>query len=118
MAPSILCGFQQNESARSAPRMEGRCAADSRAPPPHAPSMCIQSPCRAQTSATSSNRSYPPRTVVPAVAPTKKGTRPSAAASTMAASRASVRMAPDASVGMPTRLSVPRPMSMADFLYE
>jgi len=69
------------------------------AAPPHAPSTCIQTLCLAHTSAIALNGSKAPSTVVPAVAPTKKGTwpLPSAPAAVSAASSAAGSIAPDAS---------------------
>ena len=68
-----LWGFQAMLSAWSEPCMTCLWAGLSRAAAPQQPSTWCHSPWRWQTSLTSAKGSYAPRTVVPAVVPTKNG---------------------------------------------
>mmetsp|Transcript_11380 Transcript_11380/g.47616 ORF Transcript_11380/g.47616 Transcript_11380/m.47616 type:complete len:317 (-) Transcript_11380:1794-2744(-) len=114
-----LCGFHVSESAVSTPsRYSSRRRGERNAPLPHAASTCIHRPCLSHTSRTATKGSYAPSTVVPAVAPTKKGLAPSSIAFWTAASSASGIMMPSMSVSTAIMLSLPMPVTAAPFANE
>mmetsp|Transcript_117893 Transcript_117893/g.328402 ORF Transcript_117893/g.328402 Transcript_117893/m.328402 type:complete len:220 (-) Transcript_117893:693-1352(-) len=133
-APSCLCADQANESAQSTPSRSTRCAGEKSAPPPQAASTCIHNAVRVtlllmsalvssfgpaarslrQMTAIAFSGSKPPRTVVPAVAPTKKGTRPAAHAESIAIASACGSMPPQSFDLTKTRFFDPNPINRAD----
>mmetsp|Transcript_29360 Transcript_29360/g.99799 ORF Transcript_29360/g.99799 Transcript_29360/m.99799 type:complete len:278 (-) Transcript_29360:647-1480(-) len=116
-----LCGFTAMESAFSTPASHVAFSAglQSAAPPQDPSTWCHTGSSQPSTTAwTSSRSSNAPRTVVPAVLPTKKGVLPAARASSMAFFSAGPRTRPPASTGTETRLSSPNPMIRDAFKYE
>ncbi|KAK3907319.1 DNA-directed RNA polymerase subunit beta' [Frankliniella fusca] len=117
-APSILCGFHATESARARPARRAACFGLSRSEPPQHASTCSQTPRSRHTSATWSSGSTAPSTVVPAVAFTRSGWRPSRRACRTASRSAAGSMRPAASVATLTTLDVPSPSQCAPFSTE
>mmetsp|Transcript_20924 Transcript_20924/g.64389 ORF Transcript_20924/g.64389 Transcript_20924/m.64389 type:complete len:288 (+) Transcript_20924:97-960(+) len=114
-----LCGFTTKLSHFSMPfNHRADASASQSAEPPQLPSTWCQRPSASQIAATSSIASNAPRTVVPAVDPTKNGVLPAAFASATALVNASPRMRPSASVGTAITLSSPSPKTRQDFLNE
>jgi hypothetical protein len=113
--PIHLCGLVQYESTWSRPALTQRSSGHSAAMPAWAASTCNQIPSRRQMAASSGTGSKAVVDVVPAVAHTKKGRRPAARSSAMAASSASGRMANAASWATTRRLSVPTPATRTPF---
>ena len=87
-----MCPSSAAESASSSPSNSARADGVAAAGSPYAPSTCSHTPWRAHTSAIARIGSTAPVSVVPALATTATGTRPSPMSCSSAAASMSVRM--------------------------
>ena len=106
---SHLCGFITTESACSIPLAMSRISGQISADPAHAASTWENRPSAHATGSTSSSRSLTPTPVAPRTATSAQGKWPAARSASIAACRASTRMAPSSSTAIFTRFSRPIP---------